>query len=135
MVTERKKLLVIEDDPDFLELLTYRLQNEGYEVVQAQSGVQAIWKIVEHHRPSCILLDLMIPSPNGYEICSYLKISEDFRDIPVIIISALGEPENIERALNLGANAFIKKPLQVESLINMVRHHTSQNSCNAHYAK
>jgi DNA-binding response OmpR family regulator len=125
MIQPQKVVLIIEDDPDLVDLLGYNLEKEGYKVIRAHSGIQAIWKVVEQNRPHCILLDLMIPSPDGYEICDYLKGSEDLRDIPLIIISARGERESIEKVMNLGADAFLPKPFSIESLLNLVNHYSS----------
>src|SRR5262245_41047942 len=115
-----KRIFLIEDDPDLVELLSYNLERAGYEVVSAFSGVQAIWAAVAKKRPDCILLDLMMPSPDGYEICDFLKSSADFRDIPIIIISARGAPQDIEKAINLGADVFLVKPFSIDSLLGLV---------------
>ena len=120
MEPKQKYVLLIEDDPDLVELLTYNLNKAGYEVLSAFSGVQAIWSTVAKNRPDCILLDLMMPSPDGYEICDFLKSSEDYRDIPIIIISARGAPQDIEKAINLGADVFLVKPFSIDSLLGLV---------------
>jgi len=125
MAQKLKSVLIIEDDPDLVGILSYNLKKEGYEVLSAGSGVQAIWRIVEKHRPDCILLDLMMPSPDGYEICDFIKSSEDYRDIPVIIISARGEPQDMEKALNLGADVYLKKPFPIQSLVGLLKRYSS----------
>lgn len=120
MAEMSKRIFLIEDDPDLVNLISYNLKKAGYEVVTAFSGVQAIWAAVVKDRPDCILLDLMMPSPDGYEVCDFLKSSEDFRDIPIIIISAKGAPEDIEKAINLGADVFLVKPFSIDSLLGLV---------------
>lgn len=122
---DTKRIFLIEDDPDLVDLISYNLKKAGYEVVTAFSGVQAIWSAVVKARPDCILLDLMMPSPDGYEICDFLKSSEDFRDIPIIIISARGAPQDIEKAINLGADVFLVKPFSIDSLLGLVGKYSS----------
>ncbi|MFO1518352.1 MAG: response regulator [bacterium] len=125
MENKNKTVFVIEDDPDLVELMSYNLDREGFRVVQAHSGLQAIWETVKRNRPDCILLDLMMPSPNGYEVCDYIKSSEDYRDIPVIIVSARGDPQDIEKAMDLGADVFLKKPFKMASLLEIVKKYST----------
>ena len=108
-VPHGKRILIVDDDPDILELLEFNLESSGYQVRTASDGMRALWKISDDPPPDCILLDLMMPSPDGYELCSYLKQSAEYRSIPVIIISALGLPNDVERGLKLGADAYLKK--------------------------
>ena len=114
-------VFVIDDDVDIVELFAYNLQKLGYEVVTAPSGITAIWAIVDAKRPDVILLDIMMPSPDGYEICQFLKTEEAYKDIPVIIISARGTQEDIERGLALGANAYLPKPFGLEDLLTTMK--------------
>ncbi len=123
-----KQILVIDDDPDLLQLITYNLKKQGYETLTAQSGLQAIWEMTRQNRPECILLDIMMPSPNGYEICDYLKSSEDFREIPVIIVSARATGEDIETAFHLGADAYLPKPFSMDQLFTLVNRYSKQRS-------
>jgi len=126
MTSSHKAVLIIEDDPDLVGLLEYNLKKEGFEVLKASSGVQGLWEIVGKSRPHCILLDLMMPSPDGFELCDFLKLSEDYRDIPLIVLSARGESETIERVMNLGADAFMPKPFSMDSLIGLVQRYCSR---------
>ncbi len=117
-----KKVLVIDDDPDILELLEYNLKKEGFSVVTAPSGLSAMWGLEEDSRPDVILLDLMMPTLDGYEMCKYLKSSDEFRSVPVIIISAKGASEDIRKGLALGADAYLPKAsFSMKSLIDEVR--------------
>lgn len=122
----KKNIFVIDDDEDIAQLIDYNLQKEGYKTFQIQSGIQAIWEISKQHHPDCILLDIMMPSPDGFEICNFLKNSEDYREIPVILVSAKGSPEDIERGLELGADAFLPKPFSMDTLVKMVRRHSNK---------
>src|SRR3989338_9280411 len=113
METERKTILIIDDDPDIVQLLAYNLQQEGYRVFTASSGLAGLWDLVGSDKPDLILLDIMMPSPNGYELCRFLKTSEEFHDVPVVIISAKGSPEEIRKGIEVGADGYIPKPFRI----------------------
>ncbi len=117
-----KKILVIDDDPDILELINYNLTKEGYQVVTAPSGLNAVWGLEEDRPPDVVLLDLMMPTLDGYELCRYLKSSDDFKDIPVIIVSAKGSREDIEKGFAMGADAYLPKAsFSISALLQEVR--------------
>ena len=123
MTPSNKAVLIIEDDP--IGGLEYNLKKK-FPGVEGFIRVQGIWEIVGKSRPNCILLDLMMPSPDGFELCDFLKLSEDYRDIPLIVLSARGESETIEKVMNLGADAFIPKPFSMDSLMHMVHRYCSR---------
>lgn len=128
MTQNQKTIFVIDDDLDLVELISYNLQKEGYKTRKAFSGLQSIWEMeLQNERPDCILLDLMMPSPNGFEICDYLKSSEDYRDIPLAIVSACSSPEDIQKALDLGADAYLPKPFSIDQLKAMVKSLSSRH--------
>lgn len=117
-----KKILVIDDDPDVLELFEYTLKKEGYQVVTAPSGLNAAWALEEDTPPDVILLDLMMPTLDGYELCRYLKSSDEFKDIPVVIVSAKGSPEDIRKGLALGADKYLpKSSFSLKTLLSEVK--------------
>lgn len=116
-----KKILIVDDDPDIIEFLSYNLRKAGYEISHAGSGLNALWEVEDDRLPDLILLDLMMPSPNGYEVCQFLKSSDDFRNVPLIIISAKGTQEDIQRGLRLGANAYLPKPFTLDLLFRTIR--------------
>lgn len=101
----KKNIFVIDDEPDITQLIEYNLKKEGYKTFKINSGLQAIWEVVQQKRPDCILLDIMMPSPDGFEICDFLKTSEDYREIPVILVSAKASPEDIEKGLELSLSS------------------------------
>lgn len=116
MDKEEKKILIVDDDPDIIEFLSYNLRKGGYEVIFAGSGLNALWEVEDDRLPDLILLDLMMPSPDGYEVCQFLKSSDDFRNVPLIIVSAKGTREDVQKGLGLGANAYITKPFTIDEL-------------------
>ncbi len=128
MIEKTKNVFVIDDDPDIAQLIDYNLKKEGYQTFQIHSGIQAIWEVSKQNRPDCILLDIMMPSPDGYEICDFLKTSDDYRDIPVILVSAKGSPEDMEKGLDLGADAFLPKPFAIDTLLKMVRRYSNRRA-------
>ncbi len=128
MTELKKEILIVEDDHDLMDLVSYNLIQEGYKIRRASSGLEALWSVQQQGRPHCILLDLRIPSPNGYELCEYLKTSEDLRDIPLIIISADSEGEGIEKAMEAGADTYLPKPFSISSLLRCIQRYTSRGS-------
>jgi DNA-binding response OmpR family regulator len=121
MGTTNIRILICDDDPDIVEFLSYNLKKAGYEVITAGSGLNALWEVEDDRLPDLILLDLMMPSPDGYEVCQFLKSSDEFRQIPLIIISAKGSREDIEKGLGYGANAYLPKPFTIDELFGMIR--------------
>jgi DNA-binding response OmpR family regulator len=114
---ERQLLLVVEDDPDTIYLLKQILRIAGFNVMSAMSGQEALKKIVEFE-PNLVLLDLMLPEMDGWEIYSYLR---QMTDVPVIIISALGNKEEIVKGLHRGADDYITKPFHNSEVVERVR--------------
>lgn len=122
MDKEQKKILVIDDDPDILEILEYNLKKEGYRVVTAPSGLNVMWGLEEDQPPDVVLLDVMMPTLNGLDLCRYLKSSDDFRQIPVIIVSAKGTADDMKKGLAVGADAYLPKAsFSMSSLLAEVR--------------
>ena len=101
-MSEGKKVLVAEDEPDIRGLIVFSLQYAGYEVIEALNGQEAI-KLAESEQPDLILLDVRMPKMNGYEACAVLKAQESTRRIPVVFLSARGQETEIKRGLELGA--------------------------------
>jgi DNA-binding response OmpR family regulator len=114
---ERQLLLVVEDDPDTIYLLKQILRIAGFNVMSAMSGQEALKKIVEFE-PNLVLLDLMLPEMDGWEIYSYLR---QMTDVPVIIISALGNKEEIVKGLHRGADDYITKPFHNSEVVERVK--------------
>lgn len=102
------KILIIEDDKFLLKLYSEELTREGFEVSKASTGEEGLSK-VEAEEPDLVILDLILPSKNGFEVLSEIKMDSEAEDIPVIILSNLGEEEDIERGLELGAEDYLVK--------------------------
>ncbi len=105
-----KKVLIIDDNLNNIRLLTTILEDEGYSVIGIHSSTEAI-TVVRLQKPDLILLDIMMPGVDGFEICRLLKSEYELMDIPVIMVTAKIEGIDIKRALELGAYDYIKKPI------------------------
>ena len=117
----RKNILIIDDSPDNLRLLSSTLTKQGYQVRCAKSGSIALTG-VRNFLPDLILLDIKMPEMNGYEVCQKLKANEQTCAIPVIFLSALDEPFDKVRAFAVGAVDYITKPFQVEEVLARINH-------------
>ena len=115
-MVKKRKILVIEDDPDILEILDYNLQQEGFEVFSAEDGERGL-REAAIHKPALILLDLMLPGIPGLEVCRRLRSKEATRNTPLIMVTAKGEESDIVAGLELGAHDYITKPFRVRELV------------------
>jgi len=109
-------ILVVEDDSDILGLLTYNLRAAGYEVLTCEEGYAAL-TVAKQRLPDLILLDLMIPGLDGFEVCKELKRSAETRNIPVIMLTARGEEIDRIVGLELGADDYVVKPFSPRELM------------------
>ncbi len=116
----KKSVLAVEDDKDILELLTYTLEKEGFDVVGATTGERAL-EAARSNTPDIILLDLMLPGIDGLDVCRELRSDPKTRRIPVIIVSAKGEEADIVAGLELGADDYVTKPFSPRILSARVR--------------
>ena len=103
-----KKILIVEDDKFLRELIVRKLSNEGYEVIEAVDGEQGIQKIKET-KPDLVLLDLILPGIDGFEVLAQKKEDPFVATIPVIVLSNLGQKEDVDRGLGLGATDYLIK--------------------------
>ena len=112
-------VLVVEDDEDIAHLLCYSLRKNRVPVAVAHDGLTA-FALVEQLRPALVLLDLMLPRIDGHEVCKLIRShpDRDLAGIPVVMLSALGTPEDIEKGMGLGANAYFAKPYSVKDVVS-----------------
>lgn len=113
-------ILVVEDDEDIVELIAYNLRREGYTVVTAESGEEALQK-ARARPPHLVLLDLMLPKMDGLEVCRRLKADEKTRAVPIIMVTAKGEEPDVVSGLELGADDYVSKPFRPRELVARVR--------------
>ena len=103
-----KKILIIEDDKFLRQLIVQKLVKEGYEVAEAGDGEQGLKKI-QQENPDLVLLDLILPGIDGFEVLSRAKKNQELVKIPIIILSNLGQKEDVQRGMNLGATDYLIK--------------------------
>lgn len=113
-------ILVVEDEPAQLELLSYNLSNEGYNVVRAEDGETALL-LAEEVEPDLVLLDWMLPNTSGIEVCRQLKRQKRSSATPVMMLTARGEEEDRIRGLDTGADDYMVKPYSIKELLARVR--------------
>ncbi|MCK5522739.1 MAG: response regulator [Thiomargarita sp.] len=122
--TSKGKILAVDDKQENLYVLIKILDKQGYDVFPAISGVKAL-SAVRSNKPDLILLDILMPDMNGYEVCKHLKADEQTRDIPIIFISALSETVDKVKAFSIGGVDYISKPFEVKEVLARIETHLS----------
>ncbi|MFD3156480.1 response regulator [Haloimpatiens sp. FM7330] len=115
-----QKILVVDDEEHIRELIKYNLESNGYKVICAENGVKAL-EIAKEERPKLILLDLMLPGIDGYDVCKQIRGDKNISYIPIIMITAKGEEIDKILGLELGADDYITKPFSVRELVARVK--------------
>ncbi len=116
----RKKIVIVEDEPDILEVFSYNLKREGFEVATSLEGTSGL-NLIQKTIPDLVLLDLMLPGMDGLEICRALKADVKTQDIPIIMVTAKGEESDIVLGLGMGADDYVTKPFSPKELIARVK--------------
>ncbi len=119
MEPERKKILIADDEPDIVEIISYNLGREGYEVSTAKDGDEAI-SYAKAIRPDLIILDIMMPRKNGIEVCEILRSKPDFKDTLIIFLTALSDENSHIRGFETGADDYVSKPISPKVLVSKV---------------
>jgi pilus assembly protein CpaE len=114
------KILVVDDEPNVLRMVSYTLQIEGYEVVVAQNGAEALSK-VQTEAPDLVILDVMMPDMSGIEVCEQLRKKPETINLPIIMFSAVSQVSDKVKCLEAGADEFINKPITPEELVARVK--------------
>lgn len=115
-----RRILIVDDEPNIVMSLEYIFKKENFEVFIARDGEEAI-EIVENKIPDIILLDIMMPNVDGYQVLKHLKLYEELSKIKVILLSAKNKASDIELGLRLGADKYISKPFSVKKLVKEVK--------------
>lgn len=118
--TNAKTILIADDNPQILELLEAYLEPLSVRILTAKDGQQTL-DLVENHKPDLILLDIMMPRRSGFEVCRILKQDRRFQDIPIVMVTALNEFADMERARESGAEHFLSKPVNKNELLDKAR--------------
>ena len=113
-----KRILIAEDEPSIVISLEFLLKDAGYEVMIARDGAEAL-KVAEQ-QPDLVLLDIMLPLVNGFEVCRRIRQHPTLHHIPILLLTARGRESEVARGLALGANAYMTKPFATRELIKTV---------------
>ena len=113
-------ILIADDEPNQLELMSFNLSNAGYSIIKATNGKEAI-ELIENHSPDLIILDWMMPKMSGIDVCRVLRSRSETKQIPIIILSARSEDSDKSLGLDTGADDYISKPFSPKELISRVK--------------
>ncbi len=119
METKARKILIADDEPDILEILKYNLSNEGYEVITAKDGDEAIEK-ARRTQPDLIVLDVMMPKKTGVEVCQVLRAQAAFKETLIIFLTAVNDEGAQIKGLETGADDYISKPVSPRVLLSRI---------------
>ncbi|MAR44359.1 MAG: DNA-binding response regulator [Flavobacteriaceae bacterium] len=120
MKKDKIKILIVDDEPDIIEILKFNLENEGYKVISAVNGKEAL-KLADKHLPNLIILDLMMPIMDGIETCERLRMDKRFNNTLIMFLSARGEDYSQVAAFESGADDYVTKPIKPRILNSKVK--------------
>lgn len=115
-----RKILIVDDELAIVKGIELWLKENKYEVISAYDGEAALKKI-ETEKPSLIILDLMLPKIDGYEICRAMETNEEYKKIPIIMLTAREDVKDIEHGMKIGASAYITKPFKLDVLLGIIK--------------
>jgi DNA-binding response OmpR family regulator len=115
-----KKVLIVDDEPSIIVALQFLMEENGYNTLVAFSGEEAMEAVAKHH-PDLILLDVMLPVVDGFEVCQRVRENPDWKDTRIVLLTALGSDANVTKGLDLGADAYVIKPFSNADLVAKVK--------------
>ena len=114
-----KEILIVDDEPGVVVPIQFLMEQQGYKVMIAEKGEDAL-DLIYQYKPDLLLLDIMLPGIDGYEVCEIVRLNPNFRKVKIIFLTAKGREEEIAKGLALGADAYITKPYSNAALIAKV---------------
>lgn len=114
-----KKILIVDDEPNIVLALEFLMRKNGFEVYIARNGKEAI-EGIENIVPDLIVLDIMMPDVDGYEVCTFVKNDSSYNDCKVVFLSAKSKKEDIEKGYELGADLYLTKPFSTKNLLKHI---------------
>ena len=114
------KILIVDDEPNILISLEYLMKREGYQVLVARDGEQAL-SMIRAERPALVLLDVMMPGRSGFEVCQSVRTDEAFAGMKIMLLTAKGRDTDVAQGMALGADAYMTKPFSTRELAARVR--------------
>lgn len=118
----KKTILIADDEPDIVETIKFLVESEGFLSLTAFDGEKAL-KLAKEHRPDLIILDVMMPKINGYKVSRLLKFDAKFKDIPILMVTARTQEEDKIIGEETGADEYITKPFEIESILEKINAH------------
>ncbi len=115
-----KTILVVDDEPDILKVVTFRLKKSGYDIIEATDGQKAM-DLIHEHRPHLIVLDLRLPVIDGWEVCRQVKADDQLKHTPIILLTASADALNLEMTKELKVEDCFVKPFEPEELLKVVK--------------
>lgn len=113
-------ILVVDDEQDLLDLIEYNLKKEGYQVLKAENGIEAL-EVAREKNPDLMLLDIMMPKMDGLEVCKTMRSDANLRHIPIIFLTARSDEKTEVEGLDLGADDYVTKPISTTKLISRIK--------------
>ena len=117
---ERLRILLVDDEPSIVKMVGKRLEVEGFEVLIAMDGQDGLDK-ARSQSPDLIVLDLMLPKLNGYEVCTMLKQDARYQKIPIVLFTAKAQEKDEKLGMECGANGYVRKPFRAQELLEKIR--------------
>ena len=118
----QKRILIVDDEKDLVDMLKLRLEAAGYEILEAYDGQEGLEK-AKDEKPDLILLDLMLPKMDGYQLCRILKFDEDYKHIPIIMLTARAQQQDKQQGTTCGADEYVTKPFEPKELLSVIQKH------------
>ena len=115
-----KKILIVDDEPNIVIPLQFLMEQNGYSALVAQSGEEAL-EMISKERPDLVLLDIMLPGVDGFEVCEIVRLNPEWRNTRVIFLTAKGRDVDIAKGMVLGADEYITKPFSNQQIIDTVK--------------
>ena len=119
-MAEQVRILLVDDEPSIIKMVGKRLEVEGFEVLVAMDGQDGLKK-AQTDNPELIILDVMLPKLNGYEVCTMLKQDARYQKIPVVLFTAKAQEKDEKLGMECGADAYVRKPFRAQELIEKIR--------------
>ena len=115
-----KEILIVDDETNVVVPIQFLMEQQGYRVMIAERGEDAL-DLIYHYKPDLVILDIMLPGMDGYEVCEIVRLNPNYRDVKIIFLTAKGREVEIAKGLSLGADAYITKPYSNDELVAKVK--------------
>ncbi|MGV7224792.1 MAG: response regulator transcription factor [Nitrospinales bacterium] len=115
-----KEILIVDDEPGVVVPIQFLMEQQGYIVMVAERGEDAL-DLIYHYKPDLVILDIMLPGIDGYEVCEIVRLNPNYRDVKIMFLTAKGREVDIAKGLALGADVYITKPFSNVSLVAKVK--------------